>query len=104
MGFPAWRLLVQTPAEVLVDLLEVDWVEVRLAKGGPLRILRGHAPLLAETLAGPLDYSTASGQRRIELEAGLLSVARGQVTVLTTAGQSVTDVQRHDERETLGAR
>lgn len=101
MVFVAWRLVVQSPAQILLDLGDVDWVEVHLVGTGPLRILRGHAPLVAETTAGVLYYGTASGEHSLKLEAGLLSITRGQVTVFTTQGQSLPDTPREEEGDLL---
>lgn len=98
MGFPSWRLMVQTPSQVLLDVGDVDWVEVATASLGPLRILRGHAPLVAETAAGLVRYGTASGEHRLGVEAGLVSITPGRVTVFTAGGQLMADVPRDDER------
>lgn len=84
--FPPWRLLVLTPAETVVDANGVNWVQAELADGGPIRILRGHAPLLAETVAAPLSYGDDAGERTVQLEAGILRVVPGRVVVYTTSG------------------
>jgi F0F1-type ATP synthase epsilon subunit len=94
VAFPAWRLLVQTPEAVLLDLPGVEWVEVQLVDSGPLRILRGHTPLVAEVAVGALLYGTPSGEHGLRLDGGLVSITRGQVTVFTTGGQATADVVR----------
>ena len=76
--------MVLTPAETLLDVEEVAWVQVRLADGGGIGIYPGHAPLLAETVSAPLRYSDRSGEHTLDLEAGILQVDRGGVTVLTS--------------------
>jgi hypothetical protein len=47
------RLIVTTPAETILDVPDVRWVQARLADGGGIGIWPGHAPLLAETVAAP---------------------------------------------------
>jgi F0F1-type ATP synthase epsilon subunit len=83
--FPPWRLVVQTPAETLLQLTGVDWVQVPLADGGPIRVLRGHAPLLAETGAGVLTYGDDTGEHAIGLDAGVLRVSADEVMVFSAA-------------------
>jgi F-type H+-transporting ATPase subunit epsilon len=78
------RLTVLTPAETLLDVEEVAWAQVRLADGGGIGIYPGHAPLLAETVSAPLRYADRSGEHTLDLEAGILQVDRGGVTVLTS--------------------
>lgn len=96
MGFPAWRLVVQTPAEILLDAPDVDWVEVPLVDRGPLRLLRGHAELIAETASGPLRYGGAFGEHALQLEGGVLQVLRGHITLFTVAGRALADVHRDE--------
>ena len=78
------RLTVLTPAETLLDVEEVAWVQARLADGGGIGIYRGHAPLLAETITAPLRYADASGEHTLEVEAGILQVDSDGVTILTS--------------------
>jgi F0F1-type ATP synthase epsilon subunit len=84
----ALRLQVLTPAEALLDEEEVGWMQVLLADGGSMGIRPGHAPLLAETAAGSLQYGSRDdggdgGGRILNLEAGILRVERDRVTVFT---------------------
>jgi len=78
------RLRVLTPAETLLDVEGVAWAQVRLADGGGIGIYPGHAPLLAETVTAPLHYADQSGEHVLDLEAGILQVDCGGVTVLTS--------------------
>lgn len=78
------RLTVLTPAETLLDVEGVAWAQVRLADGGGIGIYPGHAPLLAETVTASLRYADQSGEHVLDLEAGILQVDRGGVTVLTS--------------------
>lgn len=49
---------------------------------GFIGILPGHAPLLAQTVAGPLAYQTENGkEERIALEPGILVVDSGKATI-----------------------
>jgi F0F1-type ATP synthase epsilon subunit len=77
-------LRVLTPAETLLDVAEVAWVQVQLADGGGIGIYPGHAPLLAETVTAPLRYADEWGEHVLDLEAGILQVERGGVTIFTS--------------------
>ena len=78
------RLTVLTPAEALLDVEEVAWVQAHLADGGGIGIYPGHAPLIAETVTAPLRYADPSGQHALDLETGILQVEPGSVTVFTS--------------------
>ena len=81
MAIEPLRLRVITPVETVVKAEDVAWVRVTLADEGGLGIYPGHAPLLAETLAGPLRYADAAGEHILDLVAGILSVQDDAVTV-----------------------
>jgi len=76
--------MVLTPAEALLDVEGVAWVQAHLADGGGIGIYPGHAPLLAESLTAPLRYADGSGEHTLDLEAGILQVGHGSVTVFTS--------------------
>jgi F0F1-type ATP synthase epsilon subunit len=78
------RLAVLTPAETLVEVKEVKWVQAQLADGSGISIWPGHAPLLGETVSAPLRYADETGEHVLNLEAGILQVDRGGVTILTS--------------------
>ena len=83
--FPPLQLRVLTPAETLLEAVNVRWVQAELADGAGIGIWPGHGPLLAETLTAPLRYADERGEHSLALQAGVLYVARGRVTVYTTA-------------------
>ena len=85
LAWPPLHLTVLTPAEELLDVPEAYWVQLPLADGGGIGIWRGHAPLLAETVAGTLRYADREGEHAQKIEAGILEVSRDEVTVLTIA-------------------
>jgi F0F1-type ATP synthase epsilon subunit len=82
MPFEPLRLMVLTPAEILLEVPEADWIEGHLADGAPIGIYPGHAPLIAETVDAPLRYADAGGQHTIDLGGGILQVSDGLVTIL----------------------
>ncbi len=84
--FRPWRLVVRTPAETTLEVQGVTSLQVQLADGGPITILPGHAPLLAETVTAPLRYKDGDGEHSVPVNAGLLSVAREVITIYTTGG------------------
>lgn len=78
----SWQLIVRTPEGVLLEVF-TNWVHAELINGG-ISIHPRHAPLIGETLAGPLHYRAEDGsERSIWLQPGILRVERGRVTVLT---------------------
>ena len=77
------RLSVLSPASTLLEVPEALSVQVQLSDGGWIGILPGHGPLLAETVEGPLAYADEAGEHFLELEAGILEVQDGAVTILT---------------------
>lgn len=86
------RLTVLTPAETLLNVGEVAWVQARLADGGGIGIYPGHAPLLAETVTALLRYADPSGEHILDLEAGILQVDDNSVTILTSGLAETSEV------------
>lgn len=75
------RLLVSSPVRILLEVDEVSWVQVRLVDEGWLGIYPGHAPLLAETMAGPLRYADDDGEHALDVLSGILHVCDGKVAL-----------------------
>lgn len=89
------HLNILTPAEYLYEIKAVQWIEAQLADGGGIGIWPGHAPLLAETVTGPLCYADDNGEQAVGLAAGILQItAAGQVTIFTSGLAEVDGVQR----------
>ncbi len=76
------HLTVLTPDNVLVDAA-VSKVRVKLVEEYWLSIYPHHLPLIAETLAGPVQYVTGDGEAVVEIAAGILQVVADQVTIFT---------------------
>ena len=86
--FPLLRVRILIPGDTLLDAANVRWVQARLADGADLGIWPGHGPLLAETVDAPLRYQDESGQHSVWVQAGILRITPGLVTIYTsTAGQ-----------------
>lgn len=79
----ALQLTVLTPAEALLHADEVEWVQVPLADGGGIGVFPGHAPLVAETITGPVRYADDAGEHTVEVSAGILQIDSEGVTILT---------------------
>lgn len=88
------RLTVLTPAETVLEVEKVAWIQARLADGGGIGIYPGHAPLTAETVSAPLRYADPSGERAIDLEAGILLVEADGVTIFTSGPAQTSQVSR----------
>ena len=78
------HLMVLTPAETLLDVAGVAWVQIQLSDGGGIGIYPGHAPLLAETVTAPLRYADGSGEHALDLKAGILQVEGDGVTIFSS--------------------
>jgi len=88
------RLTVLTPAETVLEVEKVAWIQARLVDGGGIGIYPGHAPLTAETVSAPLRYADPSGERAIDLEAGILLVEADGVTIFTSGPAETAKVSR----------
>jgi len=78
------RLTVLAPAKVMIQAENVAWVQARLADGCGIGVYPGHAPLLAETVTAPLRYADPTGEHELDLEAGILQIGPGGVTIFTS--------------------
>jgi hypothetical protein len=94
------RFTVLTPEKTLLAVDSVVKVRLRLIDGGWLSIYPKHAPLIAETLAGPVEYFVNLTEVRlheasarnvdtaragvIELPSGILYILRDEVFVFTS--------------------
>jgi F0F1-type ATP synthase epsilon subunit len=94
-------LTVLSPAGMLLEESQVDWVQVQLADGGGIGIWPGHAPLLAETVDAPLVYSLAGNEHHVDLQRGILQIETGGVVILTggEAGPAREDSRRDAQEE-----
>ena len=82
--FPLLQLRILTPAETVLDVTDVRWVQAQLADGAGIGIWPGHAPLLAETADASLRYADGTGEHSLSVKAGILNVTAGRVTVYAT--------------------
>jgi F-type H+-transporting ATPase subunit epsilon len=85
-------LRVLTPEGAILETAHLNAVNVPLVDGGTIGIRPGHAPLIAETIKGPVTYRTSEGEEHIKLLAGVLDIRLNTVTILT-AGE-IYDAQR----------
>jgi len=76
-----FRLTVLAPTGTLLEAEGVTWVRARLSGSAPLSVYPGHAPLIGETEAAPLEYADRAGEHALELEGGILQVEEGGVTL-----------------------
>lgn len=82
MAATLW-LRVITPEGVRLRAEGVRIVEARLTDGA-IGILPDHAPLVAALASGELVYENGTGRHTLTLAGGVLRMAEGGVTVLTT--------------------
>lgn len=79
-----FRLTVLTPERALLSVDEVIKVRLRLVDEVWISIYPRHAPLIAETRAGTLQYDTDAASGEIDVAAGILRVGDGEILVLTS--------------------
>ena len=96
------RLSVLTPGKTLLDVAGVSKVRLKLADGGWLSIYPRHAPLLAESMASPVLYTTAAGEQSIALSESILQVAENDV-LLFSGGELTAPVAPVGEEEDADA-
>ncbi len=68
-------------------------VVVPLADGGPIGIRPKHAPLIAETVSGPIQYQTKEEFFQVDLLAGILSIRDNVVTILSAGESDVAEIR-----------
>ena len=77
------HFVVLTPERTLLDVIDVRKVRILLADGAWLSVYPGHAPLVAEMVAGEVTYVTDSGESEIALTEGIVRIGDGAVMVFT---------------------
>ena len=76
-------LRILTPEGAIFEKDDLVSVRVLLVDGGSIGIRSGHAPLIAETVRGSVDFRTKTDQDGIELFPGVLDIRQNVVTILT---------------------
>jgi F0F1-type ATP synthase epsilon subunit len=93
------RLVVLTPERTLLDVADVRKVRVLLADEAWLSVYPGHAPLLAETVAGSVAYVTDAGEDDIDLAEGIVRIEGGVVTLFTGGLAGAADMLHADAED-----
>jgi F0F1-type ATP synthase epsilon subunit len=84
------HLRAATAEEVWLDEPRVTWVRLPLADGGSIGIRPGHAPLLAETVAGTLRYGTESAEHSVAVDRGILQIHEHGVDIFAAQPNDAT--------------
>jgi len=69
---------------VIMKADEITSVNVRMENGTLLGIRPGHAPLIGPAQAGSISYTISGQLHRAHIEAGILTVRKNLVRILTT--------------------
>ena len=77
------RLSILTPERAVLTVAGVRTVRLKLADHGWLSIYPRHAPLLAETLAGHVTYTTDVGVETLFVSEGILQIAENEIALFT---------------------
>ena len=67
-----------------LELERVEKLQVQLEDGSWLGILPGHAPMIAATGDGELNYRKDNQDYSVSVKAGILTLADNLVSILTT--------------------
>lgn len=82
-------LKILTPEGSILDIDGLYSINIPLADGSPICIRPGHAPLIAETVQGTVEYRNEKGQE-IQLHAGVIDIKNNIITILTPGKVSIT--------------
>lgn len=95
------RFSVLTPGKTLLDVANVNKVRVKLADHDWLSIYPRHAPLLAETMASPVAYTTEAGEETIALSESILQIVENDVTLFSGGELTVSTATVGDEADVV---
>ena len=84
--FPLLTLRILSPDGVSIEQEQLTSISVPLADGGRIGIKPGHAPLIAETARGAIQFRSETGETSIEVHPGVLEI-KGQAVIILTAGE-----------------
>ncbi len=76
-------LRVISPERIILEKEGLNAVNIPLADGYPIGIRPGHAPLIAETIKGIVQYRTNQQENEIHLHAGVMNLRENIINVLT---------------------
>jgi len=76
-------LRVLTPEGAILEVGALEAVSVPVADGGTIGLRPGHAPLIAETSKGAVQYRSETEAGGIELHPGILDIRNNHVIILT---------------------
>jgi F0F1-type ATP synthase epsilon subunit len=86
-------LTILTPERILLQVERASKVRLRLADQAWISLYRNHAPLVAETTAGPVQYETEAEAGELHVGAGILWVSQNRVDVLTSGLATAAEEQ-----------
>ena len=100
MASNTFRLLVVTPDRQLLLKDNLTWVKATLLDG-EIGIKANHAPLLAETVDGPVIFSVDDEKQSIDIHAGILKIDKKGVVIFTTGHLDSEIVSKNVEIEQM---
>ena len=84
-------LRILAPEGAILEKENLSAVNVPLVDGGSIGIRPSHAPLIAETSRGVIQYRSDISQDSIELHPGVLNIKDNLVIILTSGEMLQTD-------------
>ena len=77
-------LKVYSAAGLTAEIDQISAVNIRLDNGILLGIRPGHAPLIASSVKGDLEYLQEGKKQTLMVNPGILTVANNLIKILTT--------------------
>lgn len=91
---------VLTPEGLILKADRLKSIRIPLVDGGTIGIRPMHAPLIAETTQGKVQYRTEIESNEVELHAGILDIYQNMVTILTAGKVSEIESEIIGKSET----
>ncbi len=72
---------------VLFKQENISSINVRMQNGDLIGIRPGHTPLISLAAKGTLKYRVGEEQKTVDIDAGVLTIRRNRVRILTTGAR-----------------
>ena len=93
-------LKVFSPNGLIHSMEDLSAINVPLANGYSIGIRPGHAPLIAETLQGPVRIRHGNQETEIDLYAGILKIRNNEVIIFTAGILGESNLVKTTSQET----
>jgi len=88
-------LKVLSPDRIILNADNITSINVRLEDGDLIGIRPGHTPMIALTSSGKLAYKNQNADHNMTINAGILSVEKNLVRILTTGAAEIIEQEKN---------